>query len=159
VRAQEVRAATALPADRLVLLGQPDGRASHFEEIGFAPAVECVRGIAGEFECDRILATWEHDPHCDHLAAWQIAAEATRRSRLQLGAYPVWGWTLEGEVAAGPVSGFCLDISTVLAMKRRAIRAHESQHGSLIPDDASGFSLPHRLLAIADAPFETFLLP
>jgi LmbE family N-acetylglucosaminyl deacetylase len=161
-RAEEVRAATAwlgLPADRLVLLGLPDGRAPHPGDSGFAAAVERVCSIARDFGCDRILTTWEHDPHCDHLAAWKIAAEAAQRSRLRLGAYPVWGWTLAGEAPEATARGYRLDIGAAQALKRRAIQAHRSQHGRLIQDDPTGFALPSELLAAVEAPFETFLLP
>lgn len=162
VRAEEVRAATALlglPADRLVLLGQTDGHAPHPGDSGFEPMVERIRGIARDFGCDRILATWEHDPHCDHLAASEIAAEAARLGGQRLGAYPVWGWTLDGDVPAAPVSGFRLDISAVQPVKQRAIQAHRSQLGLLIHDDPAGFALPRTLLAIAAGRFETYLLP
>ena len=125
VRAREVSTATAvlgLPADHLVLLGQPDGRAPHPDDDGFNPVVERIRGIARDFGCDRILTTWENDPHCDHLAAWQFAAECARCSRLRLFAYPVWGWTLEEVMATPPATtGFRLEISGVHALKRRAI--------------------------------------
>jgi LmbE family N-acetylglucosaminyl deacetylase len=161
VRSQEVRTAAALlglPADRLVLLRQPDSHAPHPGDDAFDAVVTRVRGVARDFGCDRILATWEHDPHCDHLAAWHIAAEAVRRSDLLLMAFPVWGWTLENELTTASVRGFRLDISGVQVLKRRAIQAHASQLGRLITDDPAGFALPDTLLAVAAAPFETFLL-
>jgi hypothetical protein len=46
----------------------------------------------------------------------------------------------------------------VQVLKRRAIQAHASQLGRLITDDPAGFALPDTLLAVAAAPFETFLL-
>lgn len=162
VRADEVQSATALlglPADRLVLLGQPDGHAPHPSDSGFEQMVERVRRVARDFGCDRILTTWEHDPHCDHLAAWEIGAEAARRAGLRVGAYPVWGWTLDSVVPAAPVSGFRLDIGAVQPVKQRAIQAYRSQLGLLIHDDPAGFALPRRLLAIAAGRFETFILP
>ncbi len=161
-RAREVRSAVGLlglPADRLVLLSQPDGHAPHPGDRPFMPLVERLRGIAHAFGCDRILATWQHDPHCDHLAAWQIAAEAARRSHLLLRAYPVWGWMLDGHVPAVPVGGCRLDISAVRTLKLKAIQAHQSQHGGLVRDDPTGFALPASLLAVLGSRFETFLLP
>ncbi len=73
-------------------------------------------------------------------------------------AFPVWGWTLENELTTASVRGFRLDISGVQVLKRRAIQAHASQLGRLITDDPAGFALPDTLLAVAAAPFETFLL-
>jgi LmbE family N-acetylglucosaminyl deacetylase len=161
-RAQEVRAATAalgLPPDRLLLLDQPDAHAPLPGDAGFAPLVSRLAGIATAFGCDRILTTWEHDPHCDHQAAWHLAATVARQAGLRRIAYPVWGWMLQGEVAAVPSAGVRLDIAPVLALKRQAIAAHRSQHGTLIRDDPNAFALPAELLAICTAPFETFLLP
>jgi LmbE family N-acetylglucosaminyl deacetylase len=141
-----------------VLLGQPDCHAPHPGDDGFDAVVTRIRDVARDFGCDRILATWEYDPHCDHLAACHIAAEAVRRSDLLLMAFPVWGWTLENELTTASVRGFRLDISGVQVLKRRAIQAHASQLGRLITDDPAGFALPDTLLAVAAAPFETFLL-
>ena len=58
VRSQEVRAAAALlglPADRLVLLRQPDSHAPHPGDDAFDAVVTRVRGVARDFGCDRIL--------------------------------------------------------------------------------------------------------
>ena len=75
-------------------------------------------------------------------------------------AYPVWGWTLEPDVAVpAPLgSGWRLDILAFLPRKRAAVFAHETQYGGLIADDPAGFQLPSELLAVFETPFETFLL-
>ena len=106
-----------------------------------------------------LLSPWRHDPHCDHWAAHLIAVAAARRLRLLHLAYPVWGWTLPPEqVLRGPApAGWRIDIARHLPAKRRAIKAHASQTGSLITDDPSGFRLPPNLLVQFDQPYETFL--
>ena len=74
-------------------------------------------------------------------------------------AYPVWGWTLGGDVAlAGPVvAGWRLDVSRELPRKRRAIEAHRSQYAGLVDDDPGGFQLEAGFLDLFSGPFETFL--
>lgn len=159
-RAAEARAAVAalgLPPDRIGFLGLPDARAPH-EGAGFDRAVEEIVGCAAQAGCTTLAAPWEHDPHCDHLAAHRMAAAAARAGGLRHIAYPVWGWTLSGaDPLDTAVDGFRLDITRYLPAKRRAIAAHASQHGGVITDDPTGFQLPRHLLAVFDEPFEVFL--
>ena len=163
-RAGEVREAVArlgLPPDRLVLLHQPDTAAPH-DGPGFAAVVTQLIGlIQHEPACTTILAPWRHDPHCDHVAASFLAAAAAESAGIKHLAFPVWGWTLPAEtvIQAGPVGGFRLEITAVLAAKRAAVKAHRSQYGQLITDDPDGFRLPPALLSVFDAAFETFIEP
>ena len=83
---------------------------------------------------------------------------AATRAQLRHIAYPVWGWTLPADDALDTiVAGGRLDIAPHLPAKRRAIAAHASQHGRLVTDDPSGFTLPPSLLSVFDAPYEVFL--
>ncbi len=161
VRAQEARDAAALlglPADFLVFLALPDGAAPHtgaqFDEV---VAQLCAMVRAG----DTICTTWEHEPHCDHLAAWRIARAAARMRGARLVAYPVWGWMLPahaelpGEEAARP--GRRLDVRAWLPQKRAASEAHRSQFGQVVTDDADGFVLPDALLDVLLSPDEVYL--
>jgi LmbE family N-acetylglucosaminyl deacetylase len=164
VRAREVRDAVAclgLSPDRVVFLGEPDTAAPHG-----GPDFDAVVGrltvlVSLEGSRTAILAPWRHDPHCDHEAASLAAAAAAGVAGIKHVAYPVWGWTLSAEtpIAEAPAQGFRLDIAACLAAKQAAIRAHQSQYGDLITDDATGFQLPAVLLSVFDVPFETFLLP
>jgi hypothetical protein len=87
-----------------------------------------------------------------------MAAEAAARLRLRHIAYPVWGWTLPPDEALDTtVAGSRLDIQRHLPAKRRAIAAHASQHGRVVTDDPSGFTLPADFLAVFDAPYEVYL--
>ena len=164
VRAREVREATAclgLPRQRLVLLGEPDGAAPHAGS-GFDNVVSRLAAlISQEPACTAILATWRHDPHCDHQAASLAAAAVAGIAGIRHVAYPVWGWTLPADtpIQQAPEAGFRLDIGAFLAAKRAAIQAHQSQYGGMINDDPTGFRLPQNLLSVFEAPFETFLQP
>jgi LmbE family N-acetylglucosaminyl deacetylase len=160
VRENEARDALAilgLPAERVAFLGLPDTQAPH-QGAAFAAAVEAIMMRAGMLDCSAIAAPWQHDPHGDHLAAHRMATAAARALDVRQIAYPVWGWTLPPN---GPldfdVRGGRLDIGPYLPAKRRAIAAHVSQHGGLITDDASGFTLPAKLMQAFDVPYEVFL--
>jgi LmbE family N-acetylglucosaminyl deacetylase len=158
LRAAEVRAAVAalgLAADRLHMLGLPDTAAPH-DGPGLLQAAWRVADLA---RGRTILATWRHDPHCDHEAAHLIAAEAARLTGTRLVSYPIWGWTLppEKSLPARPIIGARLDVSGQLPAKRAAIAAHRSQLTGTVDGDPDGFSLPTAFLALFDRPFETFL--
>ena len=106
-----------------------------------------------------VLASWRHDPHCDHVAAHRIAARACRLTGARQLAYAVWGWTLPAErrLPRVRVRGWRLEIAAELPVKRRAIACHRSQMTGMILDDPSGFVLPEGLLGLCDRGFESFL--
>lgn len=161
VREQEARNAVAilgLPGDRIGFLGLRD-TAAPMHGAAFDAAVAAIRSTAESAGATTILAPWEHDPHCDHLAVHRMAVEVASQCRIRHLAYPVWGWTLASEtMLPGPAPyGMRLDIGRHMAAKHRAITAHASQYGGLIDDDAEGFQLPPNLLAVFSRPYETFL--
>jgi LmbE family N-acetylglucosaminyl deacetylase len=157
MEAHHAIAALGLRRDRTAFLGLQDTATPHAGVV-FDRAVGAIVELATAMDCSAIAAPWQHDPHCDHLAAHRMAQAAARALHLRHIAYPVWGWTLPGddELDAVVVGGR-LDIRQHLPAKRRAIAAHASQHGGLITDDPTGFQLPHHLLAVFDEPYEVFL--
>lgn len=159
VRRREAVAAVAqlgLAPGRLVFLDQPDSAAPHEGASLEAVADALLPHMTG---IGTILAPWRHDPHCDHQAASKLAAHVAARTGVRHVAYPVWGWMLPSEqrLPDEPSDGWRLNIARFLPAKRAAIAAHRSQHGGLISDGPSGFSLPSGLLSVFDQPFETFL--
>ena len=161
VREQEARNAVAilgLSGDRIGFLGLRD-TAAPMDGEAFEAAVASILATVASVGATTILAPWQHDPHCDHLAAHRMAAAAASRCQIRHLAYPVWGWTLAPETALpGPAPhGMRLGITQYLANKQRAIAAHVSQYGGLIDDDPEGFQLPSNLLEVFSRPYETFL--
>ncbi len=162
LRAAETRAAVAalgLPSERLHFLGLRDGAAPR-DGSALEEAAVRVAALARRAGAATILATWEHDPHPDHVAAHAIARRAAALAGARVVSYPVWGWTLppRRRLPMDEVVGVRIDIAAHLAAKRRAIAAHASQAGGVIDDDASAFRLPPTLLAAAARPFEVYLL-
>ena len=163
VRRAEAQAAVAqlaLPPGRIGFLNLPD-TASPTSGPAFDAAVTAVATLAIRIGAGSLLATWAHDPHCDHESAHLIARAAAAQAAIRHLAYPVWGWTLPPEtpLAAPLPTGFRLDIGRHLPAKRRAIAAHRSQHKGLVTDDPHGFTLAADLLAVFDRPFETYIDP
>ncbi len=161
VRAQEARNAVAilgLPDNRIDFLELRD-TAAPMDGEAFEAAAAMIQSTAERVGATAILAPWQHDPHCDHLAAHRMAEEVTARCQIRHLAYPVWGWIIVPEtMLPGPTPhGVRLDITSHMAAKHRAIAAHASQYGGLIIDDAGGFQLPSNLLEVFSRPFETFL--
>ena len=156
----EAVAALGLPPDRIAFLDLPDTQSPSAGPT-FDAAARQVAAWVQEHGLGSILATWRHDPHCDHVAAHAIAAAAAAMAGCRHLAYPVWGLTLPAATALdGPLpTGFHLDVQVHLPAKRRAIAAHRSQYAGLIDDDPAGFQMAPGFLALFDGAYETVLDP
>ncbi len=147
-----------LPRDRIGFLGVRDGSAPHAGDP-FDAAVARIVEHAAARSARTLLATWEHDPHADHLAVARMAKAAAAHTGATLRSYPVWGWTLPPEqtLPEEAVRGWRLDTTAHLSAKRRAIAAHVSQTTALIDDDPEGFRLADEFVALFTRPFEVYL--
>ena len=156
--AREAVRLLGLPAERIGFGGQRD-TAAPASGPGFDAAVRHLAELCQAKMIGTVLAPWQHDPHCDHEAAHFQAAAVCATLGLRHLSYPVWGWTLPPtHELPGPLPrGIKLDITEVVDLKHRAIQAHKSQYGGLITDDPNGFVLPHRLLAVSERAYETYL--
>ena len=79
-----------LPPANLMFLEYQDGKAPRHGPPLHA-AAERLSGIMRSRNIGRVFASWEHDPHPDHLAAHRIAAEASRLAAARHVSYAVWG--------------------------------------------------------------------
>lgn len=161
VREQEARDAVAilgLPAERIGFMGLRDTGAPS-DGAALHEAAAAILSVVKAIGATTILAPWQHDPHCDHLAAHRMAVAVAADCGIRRLAYPVWGWTLPPEtLLPGPApQGMRLDIAEHMINKQRAIAAHATQYGGLIDDDPDGFQLPENLLSVFSRPYETFL--
>jgi len=165
LRAAEAREAArrlGVAADAVAFLDLPDGA---LPDAGPARAEAVAALLAFCDQPGTVVATWRHDPHCDHTATWAVATALLReRPRARLLAYPVWGWAYAYPIAGfdvpnepelgGAPEGWRLPIAELLPTKQRAIHAHRSQlEGAIM----GGFRLPDEMLRLASRPFEVFL--
>ena len=156
--AADAVAVLGLQSDHLSFLGYTDASAPR----GGRPLTQAADRLA-EYVRTRGIATvcasWKNDPHCDHVAAHRIIAQASLLTSFRHLSYAVWGWTLPGNtwLPRSPIEGCRLDITDSLDAKRRAIACHRSQMTGMISDVADGFQVPQHLLDICNRPFETFL--
>lgn len=117
--------------------------------------VEAARRVSA----GAVLATWRHDPHCDHAATARLVDDcASELPGVTLLYYPIWGRTLAADIEVGqPPSGYRLDVSRHRAAKAAAIAAHRSQTTDLIDDDPDGFRLTAEMIARFLGDHEVFL--
>ncbi len=156
--AAEAVAHLGLPPGHLHHLDLPD-TASPTAGPAFEVAVDAIATLATSTHARTIVATWAHDPHCDHESAHLLAAATAARLGLLHLAYPVWGWTLPPHTPLpGPTpTGHRYDITPHLAAKRAAIATHRTQYAGLIDDDPAGFQLPPGFVALFERPWEAVL--
>jgi len=139
-------------------LGLPDRRAPQRGPEA-QRAARAIAEHARSVGARTLFTTWQHDPHCDHLAASLLGRMAAELTGAVLMEYPVWGWTLPARrlLSSEPPDGFRLDITAHVAAKRRAILCHRSQLGEVIKDDPTGFTMDPDFIALFGTPNETFL--
>ena len=154
---REAVAALGLPPGRLLFLEYKDGSAPR-RGRPLRAAAERLADILRQRGVGHLFASWRHDPHPDHVAAHRIAAAACRTTGAHHLSYAVWGWTLSRRVWLPRTlpTGFRLDVTASLPVKRQAISCHRSQVTDLIGDDPNGFRVPDSLLDLCNRPFEAY---
>jgi LmbE family N-acetylglucosaminyl deacetylase len=156
--------------DALAILGVKPTAITFLQlKDGAVPTVTAPTFLAAKARCrnylqvvlpDTIFLPWRCDPHADHRASWQLIQAAI----LSLGIapqcieYPIWDWDLcqRKGVDLSRITGWRLDIQSVLAQKIQAIAIYRSQLGQLIDDDPAGFYLTTEMLANFTRPWEVY---
>ncbi|SDY49153.1 PIG-L deacetylase family protein [Hymenobacter psychrophilus] len=166
LRETELRLALAelgLNPANLLTLRLPDSQVPGPDAPAGAAAVARLVEFFQEKQPATVLCPWRRDPHPDHRASSQLvrAALAQMLPSPRLVEYLVWAWERAAPAdlpQPGEVSGWQLNISSVLAEKQRAIAAHASQlPGSCIDDDPAGFTLAPTMLEHFENPIEVYL--
>ncbi|CAN5826497.1 PIG-L family deacetylase [soil metagenome] len=138
----------------------PDTAVPGLGDQDFATAVNLCSESLQRCQPSLLFVPWQHDQHCDHRATWQIVQQAVSNwpQPPRQVVYSIWGDRAAGLPALPPgETGWRLDIRAVVAVKRQAVMAHQSQTTDLINDDPSGFRLTPAMLNNLIQPWETYL--
>ncbi len=154
VRSAEAdRALLALGAgDRKIALGWADSKPHRPGEKPFDRTVAYLAGLCRRENIRSIATTWRNEGHCDHKAAFEVAAALHRalRGRAALYEYPVWGWADPSFVSElKDYDIFTLADPASVQRRRRAIRQHKTQISPMIPQGEKSFRLPPHMIALA----------
>jgi LmbE family N-acetylglucosaminyl deacetylase len=157
-------AALGLGPDEVSFLRIPDSRVPYPDCEEFGDAVAACSALFASCAPQTVLVPWRRDPHTDHRATWHIvhAALDAQHRDCRLIEYPIWVWDLGGNgdlPEPGEMTGWRLDIASVLDSKLAAINAHRSQLTDLIHDDPEGFRLKPDTLARFQRTWEIYLEP
>jgi LmbE family N-acetylglucosaminyl deacetylase len=163
IRSQETRTALAILGvnrSAITFLHLKDGAIPTVTAPKFHAAKVLCRNYLQATAPDTIFVPWRLDPHPDHRATWQLIQAAI----LSLGImpqtieYPIWDWDLPQQITVdlSQITGWRLDILSVLKQKIQAIESYRSQLGQLIDDDPHGFYLSAEMLANFTRPWEVY---
>lgn len=163
---RQAEAAAALEAlgagsQHRTFLGLKDAAMPARGHPDYEAAMGIIVGILGDLRPSLVLAPWRRDSHRDHRDAWSMVRDALERSGQQpeLLEYTIWLEELgapEDFPVAGEVETIRFEDPNMVENKRRAIAAHQSQLGSLIVDDPTGFFLTTTTLDRLIKPTETY---
>ncbi|RKD83878.1 PIG-L deacetylase family protein [Kushneria marisflavi] len=138
----------------VIRLGLPDTRVAEHE------STLCDHLLTELTPAHVVLTTWRGDGHPDHEATGRACVRACGITGARLIEIPIWTWhwaaPQDSRVPWGRARRLPLD-ETLLAKKRAAIQAHESQ---LSVDPATGKApiLPDHVLARLTRPYEVFFI-
>jgi LmbE family N-acetylglucosaminyl deacetylase len=137
VRRREARRATsrlATHAAPIDWLGWEDGRPHATGSLPFRHTARRIAAILSQRRVDALAVSDPGDAHCDHVAAFEVAAASCAAAcrKVQIFTYSVWG---EPSTCGLPVRTSAIP----QGQRRGALAAHRSQ---LSPALGEGFRLP-----------------
>jgi LmbE family N-acetylglucosaminyl deacetylase len=166
LRETEARAALDLlnvPESCITFLRLPDRRVPGTKvQTGFDEAVSLLAEVLKWARPQAVLVPYERDPHPDHRATNHLLRAITNHlpTPPRVLEYLIWLYEL-GQPDDLPRpddwQAWQVAIEPVLAAKKQAIAAHQSQVTRLIDDDPAAFYLSPDLLRHFDVPHEVFL--
>lgn len=134
-----------------IFLDWQDGAPYSSTSLEFEKTVRKLTHVCRTRKISRIVAAWQHEPHCDHEAAAQVARAVAGQTHAQLLDYLVWGWTLaDADERLSSTRAFSLSLGQSPARVRKALAAHRTQLGGRIPAGGRRFVLPRSLRRLTD---------
>ncbi|MGV0023957.1 PIG-L deacetylase family protein [Phormidesmis priestleyi] len=153
LRQQEtLTALAALGVNTATFLGLKDGAIPTAQSPGIQEAVAACCGVLQKVRPAIVFLPWRFDPHPDHRATWNLMQTALQsfNGSPRLIEYPIWDWDSTQRQQTqnlAQISGWRLNIESVIQHKQTAIAAYRSQTTNLIDDDPDGFCLTPEMLS------------
>jgi len=138
-----------VPRADIFWMDWPDANPHLRSSRAFASSRARLAGLCRSARIRAMACTWRAEPHCDHVAAFELAQAVTGRS-VALYEYLVWGWTLADlprSLARCKLHRF--DVRRSRALRKRALACHRTQTSAMINDTAQAFRLPPQMAALA----------
>jgi LmbE family N-acetylglucosaminyl deacetylase len=140
------------PQRRVTFLRWRDGAPAAADSSQRETSLAFLHSLCLRENIENLATTWRSEGHCDHRAAYELAAQLVARStgRLRLFEYVVWGWrdsSLLRETTGHTVA--TLDIVQHRASCRAAIARHRTQVSPVIPGATDAFRLSDDMAALA----------
>lgn len=137
VRRREARRAATLlaaPVTPIDWLGWADGRPHAAGSLPFRHTARRIAAILRQRQVDALAVSDPGDAHCDHAAAFEVAAASCAAAcrKVQIFTYSVWG---KPATRGRPVRTSAM----LIGQRQGALAAHRSQ---LSPTMGEGFRLP-----------------
>jgi LmbE family N-acetylglucosaminyl deacetylase len=155
---RKVLSSLGLPESQTSRLHLPDGSIPHPGHVNHDAAVKQLEAILYEFRPDAVFVTHPLDTWpFDHVAAFELAVQAVRKSRLSCRLYGYWVW-LRYSMPLNKIAVICwndiikIPVDDVMAEKRKLLDLY------LKPACADGRSwsgeLPDSMLKPFERPYE-----
>ena len=130
-------------------IGWQDAHPPSVDSARFAQASQRLGALLRRARIDAVAVTDQAESHCDHVAAFHLAAAAVRSARRPIDLFAYHVWSTDEAVPARRIRTAPL----LPGRRRSALRAHRSQ---LTPAYGEGFRLPADRLRMA--PCDTLTL-
>jgi LmbE family N-acetylglucosaminyl deacetylase len=141
-----------------VALGWPDAHPHDPASAAFERTVHRLVTLCRRQRLSRVVTTWAADPHCDHVAAAQVARAVAARLGTTPLFYGVWGWTRDDLAQQlAPMRAHVVRTTVRRGAVRRALSCHRSQLGGRIIGARDRFVLPRAMRRLVDRPFTLLL--
>lgn len=148
-----------VPLGDVIWLGWPDAQPHPVTDAEFGITRDRLVRLCRAAHIRAIATTWSGEPHCDHVAAFELANAVSGRG-IALFQYLVWGWTradLPQQLAGRRL--MTIDVRASGTRRKRALACHRTQMTGTIADAAEAFRLAPSMARLAERPAEILIGP
>lgn len=146
-----------VPPSDVYWLDWPDAKPHAPSSRAFASSRDRIQRLCRATGIRAIACTWSGEPHCDHVAAHDLARTVCGSS-IRLYEYLVWGWTrsdLPEQLAGRDLVS--IDVRDTKVRRKRALARHRTQLTGMICDAATSFRLAPQMGALTERGMEILI--